>query len=89
MWSLITAFQSRATVKLIFENFGIPSLKVEILSFQMIIILRKLTTYRKLKKDFIEKQKLVDLIHEHLLMKLFEHIFFGLIPHLISQFSRA
>ena len=36
---------------LIFENFEMPSLKVEIISFQMVIILQKLTTlkgfYRK------------------------------------------
>ena len=42
-----------ANVKLIFENFGIPSLKVEIKCFQMVIILRKLTIlkgfYRKTK----------------------------------------
>ena len=37
--SLVTAFQSTAIVKLIFENFGIRSLKVEIVSFQMVIIL--------------------------------------------------
>ena len=53
LWSLITAFRSTAIVKLIFEKFGIPSLKVEIVSFQMVIILRKLTTlkglYRKTK----------------------------------------
>ena len=43
-----------------------PSLKVEIVTFQMEIILRKLTTL----KDFIEKQNLVALIHGHPLVKI-------------------
>ena len=38
-----------------------PNLKVELVSFQTVIILRKLTTL----KDFIEKQNLVALIHGH------------------------
>ena len=38
-----------------------PSLKVETVSFQMIIILRRLT----IKQDFIEKQILESLIHGH------------------------
>ena len=44
LWSLITAFRPTVIVKRIFENFGIPSLKLEIVSFQMVIILRKLRT---------------------------------------------
>ena len=44
-----------------FENFGILSLKVGIISFQMVIILRKLT----ILKGFYRKTKLVALIHEH------------------------
>ena len=51
LWSVITAFRSTVIVKLIFENFVIPSLKVEIASCQIVIILWKLTTlkgfYRK------------------------------------------
>ena len=38
-----------------------PSMKVEILSFQMVIILRKLT----ILENLVEKQKLVALIHGH------------------------
>ena len=34
LWSLITAFLSTAIVILFFENFGIPSLQVEIVSLQ-------------------------------------------------------
>ena len=33
LWSSITAFRSIAIVKLIFDNIGIPCLKVEIVSF--------------------------------------------------------
>ena len=55
IFHLITAFWSTAVLKLIFENFGIPSQKVEIVSFQMIIILQKLATlkgfWRKTKTD--------------------------------------
>ena len=53
-WSLITAFLSTVIVKLTFENFGITILKVEIVSLQMVIILRKLTTL----KEFCRKTKL-------------------------------
>ena len=52
-----------AIVKLIFENFGILSLKVEIVSFQMIIITQNSTTLKEIYKK--KKQKLVALIHGH------------------------
>ena len=55
---IITAFRSTAIIKLIFENLAVPSLKVEIVSFQMVIIL--LTT---LKGLYRKKQKMIALIH--------------------------
>ena len=53
-WSLITVFRSTSIIKLIFEIFDIPSLKVVIVSFQMAIILQKLTTL----KEFYGKTKI-------------------------------
>ena len=40
------SYRSTAIVNLLFENFGISSVKVEIVSFQMVIILQKLTTLK-------------------------------------------
>ena len=56
---LITAFRSTAIVKLIFEILGIPSLKVEIVSFQMVIIVRKLTILR----GFYRKTKIISCLN--------------------------
>ena len=37
----------KSNVKLIFENFGIPCLKLEIVNFEMVIVLRKLITLKE------------------------------------------
>ena len=62
LWSFITAFHSAAIVKLIFENFSITNLKVEIVRFHMVTSLRKLITL----KGFYRKTKWIALIHGHL-----------------------
>ena len=70
LWSLPTAFRSTVIANLIFENFGIPTLKVEIVSFQMVIILWKLTTL----KGFYRNSKFVALIHGHPVVNQFKLI---------------
>ena len=50
----MTAFRATAIVKLIFENLAILSRKVEIVSFQMNIILQKLTTFALIRRHSVE-----------------------------------